>query len=291
MTFQKGPYHATAGDFSSAGNVGITVKDSLETGFAEIQTGSDGWRRMLAADSHSTSNGDFLYAIEANTFRGPWDVDEDLERYNLHLRYTQGEENYGSRISFSSYKADWTSTDQIPQRAVNQGIISRLGSLDPTTGGESSRTSLNYQWWKEAESGSRLEASVYALKSDLDLYSNFTYFLDQPALGDQFNQVDDRHTFGGQLELKVPSKIAGAEAETKYGLRLRHDKIDEVGLFKTQSRRRIGTVRQDQVDQTSLGLYSETEVLWSDKLRSTLGLRVHRYSFDVDALTLSLIHI
>lgn len=287
MSFQKGPYHAQAGDFSSAGNVRIRIKDRLEEGFARIETGSDGWRRFLAADSHETKDGDFLYAVEANAFDGPWDVEEDLERFNLHLRWTRGEEAKGSRISFLAYESDWTSTDQIPQRAVASGLISRLGSLDPTTGGESSRTSLNYEWWKEDSHGGRWNANAYAVRSQLNLFSNFTYLLDDPVRGDQFEQVDDRKTFGAHVDREITGVFAGKLANHRFGLNLRHDRIGEVALHRTQARRRTGTVRQDEVEQTSAGLFAETEVYWSGKLRSTFGLKAHRYSFDVDAKTLA----
>lgn len=285
MDFRKGPYHADAGDFASAGSVKIRMKDELDEGFAKVETGADGWQRYLVADSTTNDSGTFLYAVEANGYDGPWDQDEDLERFNLHLRWTNGNEDHGNRLTFWTYGSSWTSTDQVPRRAVLGGQISALGTLDPTTGGSTRRTGITGEHWSPSGNGS-LRLSYYAMRYELDLFSNFTYFLDDPVNGDQFNQVDDRLLWGLSLTRDWESDLGRRAVRHRTGVRLRRDDIRDVALHQTRARARIGTVRQDAVDQRSFGVFYEGEVDWTDRLRGTVGVRAHRYLFDVDARTL-----
>jgi hypothetical protein len=120
--------------------------------------------------------------------------------------------------------------------------------------------------------------NAYVIDYDLDLFSNFTYFLDDPVDGDQFEQVDDRKVSGGEFTYTL-----GGDGMTHhtFGANLRYDDIAGVGLYHTAARRRLGTVRADSVDELALGLYYSAETRWTDKLRTTLGVRADHFDFDV----------
>ena len=140
------------------------------------------------------------------------------------------------------YDNAWNSADQIPQRAVSAGIIDELGSLDTSLGGNSSRYSVNAVWNSE-----NINASGYLIDYNLNLWSNFTYFLDNPATGDQFEQVDKRQIYGGHLSYSAFTNWRGIPVSNEFGVQVRVDDIDEVGLFQTQQRQRIGVIRNDAV--------------------------------------------
>src|SRR5258706_13148303 len=111
------------------------------------------------------------------------------------------------------YASRWNSTDQIPLRAADAGRIDRFGAVDPTDGGRSSRYSLSTQWAK-SDAGKSTRASAYVIYSKLRLFSNFTYFLNDPGNGDQFGQVDRRPTAGAEASQPVRPPFAGPQVET-----------------------------------------------------------------------------
>lgn len=170
-----------------------------------------------------------------------------------------------------AYSNRWTSTDQVAQRAIDSGLIGRYGSLDPTDGGISSRYSLSGRFAKSSDIG-QTDINAYVIRSSLQLYNNFTYFLDDPVNGDQFNQYDRRTVLGLNGTQRFDYRFAGLPVETRIGLQTRADNID-LGLDKTLRRDWLSTVRADEVSEQSLGLWTDTTVRWTDWLRTTAGVR------------------
>ena len=284
VEFRKGPYHPSVGDFSSAGSAHLSTFKILPEAMLRVGLGEDGYRRALIADSVESGSGSFLYAAQMHNYDGPWvDVEEDLERFNGVLRYSAANES-GTEwdIMFMGYDASWNSADQVPQRAIDSGLIDRLGSLDPSAGGESSRYSVSGSMIHSFDEGRQLHAHAYAIDYDLNLFSNFTYFLDDPVNGDQFEQVDDRTILGGDVSYRW---AASSDSDTTYtvGMSLRRDDISEVGLHRTSNRERLSTVRSDSVLETSIGAWAQVETNWNDRLRTQFGLRADHYDFDVDS--------
>lgn len=280
IEFQKGPYYANGGDFSSAGNARIQTFNRLPQGVARLTVGEDNFYRGLFAHSSRLGEGDLLYAGEFNFYDGPWVQPNDSEKYNGLIKYTVGDSVQGLTVMGSAYHGRWKATDQIPRRAVERELISRLGTIDPTNGGESGRYSLGINW-RRHRAHTSTHVTAYGFYYDLDLYSNFTFFLDNPLNGDQLRQRDRRWVAGTEAEHTWFLTWGGREVANTLGLQFRHDAISDVGLFRTQARQRLSTVRRDQVHQSSVGWYGESEIKWNDKLRSILGLRGDFYNFDV----------
>lgn len=179
IEFQKGPYYVGAGDFSSAGNARIQTFNRLPQGIAKLTLGEDDFYRGLFAHSSRLGEGNLLYAGEFNFYDGPWVHPNDSEKYNGLVKYTVGDRSQGLTLMGSAYHARWDATDQIPRRAVEQGLISPLGTIDPTNGGESSRYSLGMNW-RHHRVNTSTHVTAYGFYYDLNLYSNFTFFLDDP---------------------------------------------------------------------------------------------------------------
>ena len=279
LSYRKGPYHADVGDFSSAGSARFGLADRVPRGVAQLELGRYGHQRALLMDSASAAGGDLLYAVELQRYDGPWtDLDEDVRKRNLLLRYSADVGGGRAHLNAMAYRNRWNSPDQIPQRAVAGGLISRYGQIDPSDGGDSSRYSLSGGWHGPAWGG-ELEASAYAIAYRMSLWSNFTYFLDDPVNGDQFRQLDDRRIYGFDLA----QQWQPGRSRWRIGAQGRYDDIDRVGLFRTRQRRTLSSVRDDRVDEGSLGLYALHEFHFSPDLRSYLGLRHDRYRFEVDS--------
>jgi hypothetical protein len=294
LDYWKGPYFAMLGDLSTAGAAKFNFFDELPHGIASIGFGQHNYFHALLADSidlmpapelgdaksgvASNDRSVFTYATEYNYYDGPWDKEGNAQRINGFLKYFRqaGEDTYS--LTAMAYDADWDSTDQIPERLIGNGI-SRLGNVDDTVGGESSRYSLMGEWNRNLPNGST-HVDFYAGKYDMDLFSNFTYFLNDPINGDQFEQKDDRWFFGGEVNRQWD---LGLNNYIKIGLQSRHDVIDGIGLYNTRDTQRISTVRVDDVYEANLGLYATGIWHVNDWFRMEPGLRADGFYFDVES--------
>ena len=282
LSYRKGTYYADVGDFSSSGSARFRVADDVAEGIAELTVGEYGYRRGVLVDSVESGGGDLLYAVELQSFDGPWDdIDEDVEKINLTLRHSKEMGGGRAHLMVMAYDNAWNSQDQIPQRAVNSGLISPFGSIDPSVGGEASRYSVS-GGWNGAAFGGELRAELYAIDAYLDLFSNFTYLLGDAVNGDQFEQVDDRRVYGFELSQQWQS----GRSRWRVGADGRFDDIDSVGLFRTRQRERVSTVREDGVEEDSVGLHVANEFRFNDRLRTYVGLRYDAFDFDVEARSL-----
>jgi outer membrane receptor protein involved in Fe transport len=271
MRVRKGPYFADEGDFASAGALHVDYLDRLDPGLAQITAGSFGYRRGLAAKSTPAGAGSVLVATEAGTYDGPWDVPDRVRKINGLMRYSQGTPADGFSILALAYANRWTSTDQVARRAIDEGLIGRFGSLDPSDGGEAGRYSLSGRW-SRTEGGHATRVEAYAIKSDMRLFNNFTYVLDDPVNGDQFSQFDHRVVTGGHASHSVKARFGGLDMENRVGVQARHDDI-ALGLQKTAQRALLSTVRRDHVRETSVGVYAQNTTYWTDWLRTVTGIR------------------
>ena len=279
INFVKGPYHAELGDFSSAGGAEIETADIFSNRIAWT-AGENGFRRGLAMGSLTTGGTRIAGALEVQRYDGAWtDVDEDVKKLNGLLKLGGGDDATQWQTTVMHYDNEWNAADQIPERAVAAGMISPLGSIDTTLGGDTRRSSLSGEY-QRSRGDHTARWTAYLVDYEMNLYSNFTYRLDDPARGDQFEQVDDRRIFGGSYHHHWnPSDTL----QHRWGVAVQHDDIGTVGLYRTQARVRTGTVRQDVVEETSLGAHYEA--IWSlnPRWRAVVGARADHFRFDVDA--------
>ncbi len=284
LTYRKGTYYADVGDFSSVGTARFHIYDEVARGQVSLGIGEDGYARGVVVDSLALGGGELLYAAEWQAYDGPWsDIDEDVKKRNGLLRYSAPLGNGRAHVMAMGYKNRWNSPDQIPQRAVSgtgnsPGLISEFGSLDTTVGGEASRYSLSGGWEGRAFGG-EFSVDAYAIDSSLDLWSNFTYFLDDPDNGDQFQQVDERKLYG----FNVSQQWDSGRSRWRIGAEGRFDDIDRVALLRTQDRQLVDTVRDDVVEEGSIGVFVANEFRFNDQWRSYVGVRRDEYDFDVDS--------
>ena len=282
IDYRKGPYYPENGDFSSAGSARISLKNSLMDNFTELTLGTNNYKKITSGYSTELSNGaKLLLAGEVMTNDGPWLVGEGLRKFNGLLRYSQREGVDSYSITAMSYTNAWIATDQIPKSLVDQGLLNRFGSLDASDGGKTNRSSLSANWRRSLDDG-YMDTSLYAIRYQFQLYSNFTYFLNDPINGDQFKQQDDRNVFGGASKRVWLGEIEGLKMSNELGIQTRQDRI-QVGLYNTKAREVLSTVRDDHVIQTNVSFYGENVIKWLPWLRTNLGGRWDQYYFDVNS--------
>ena len=280
LEYRKGPYYASEGDFSSAGAVSLKYANTLPRGVANFSFGQNGYRRAALANTSAVGSGNLLYAIEGLHNDGPFVHPDDYGKFNAVLRYSQGDMGNGFSVTGMAYKAKWNATDQITQRAIDSGqISSRFDAIDPTDGGNSHRYSLSGEWHRDTETTST-KVNAYVIGWQLNLFSNFTYFLDDPVNGDQFHQPDKRTTAAVNASHTWQMPWGGHASESTVGVQFQNDNIFN-GLYSTRAREILSSTRSDHIVETSVGIYAENATRWTDWFRTVAGLRADTYRFNV----------
>lgn len=286
IDFQKGVYYADTGDFGSAGSSRFRLSRRLVEPLAKVEIGADSFLRFVAGGSRKVGRGDLLLGGSFKQYDGPWTKAQDLGKYSGMARYSwNGAPGQRWSVLGLAYDNTWESSDQIPRRLVEDGTISPFDQIDDTLGGESHRYSLSLQW-RRASLKSRQSADVWVVDYGLNLWSNFTYFLEDSTAGDQIEQVDDRSIVGGQFRHEQDLGEDGRQT-LAVGFQTRTDFIREVALYSTSERERLSTTRRDEVLETSQGLYASVKSKWSPKVRTEFGLRGDLFHFDVESRTIA----
>jgi hypothetical protein len=309
VNFEKGPYYADIGNYGSAGAADVVYFKTLPQNFFQVEGGMSGYGRMVFGVSRKLGRGNLLYGGEVYHDNGPWTTHEDnYYKYNGLVTYSQGREDNGFSITARAYRGTWHSSDQIPVDAIP--LVGFFGALNPTDGGESQRYSLQAEWHRSSEN-SETKVTAYGFYYDLNLFSDFTYFLDDPVKGDQFEQQDRRWVAGVDAHYTIFSTWFGRKVANTFGLQVRNDWIHS-GLFRSEDR-----VRTDKNDinacndepipacvsnpnltpilpadtdlnkftDTMIGFYVENKIQWAEKFRSVLALRGDEAIYNVTSLT------
>ncbi|MEM7246045.1 MAG: TonB-dependent receptor [Acidobacteriota bacterium] len=278
VRYRKGPYDARD-NHASAGSIRLRLSDDLPESFVRLTVGGLGHRRVLVADELTLGQGRLVVGGDHVRHDGPWDIPDDLRRTRAVAKWSTGNAQKGGGITFMAHDADWHGSDQIPSRATAD--VGRFGQVDPGLGGATSRYSLSgSRHWSGDRSLNRVAG--YAIRQDLELFSNFTYLLDDQVDGDQFEQGDDRWTLGFSWERHAILGKPARGLEHAHGVRLRFDDIEN-GLWRTARRQRLSTTRADAIDELGIGAWYELTAQLATKVRGTFGLRLDHVNADVRA--------
>lgn len=278
----KGCYETRYGDFSTAGALHLKLTDHFDESQASLMVGRFGILRGLAITSLEVGERLRLVAAgEAYAQDGPFSRKEDLFRMNGFARATYDLSD-SSKVSLSwmSYSGRWNASGQIPEREVKAGRLDRFGFINPAEGGSTQRHSLNLAI-EALDHRSHFQANLYFVRYIFKLYSDFTFFLDDPFFGDMIEQTDDRHMLGGQVQARYHHHLGPVRLESTFGLQGRFDSIDN-GLYHDYQRERLSVTSLSSIAQSGIGLYASEEARYSDWLRLTAGIRLDRADVSVE---------
>lgn len=292
VNYEKGPYYADVGNYGSAGSAHLEFFKTLPQNFIQVEGGMYGYGRFVFGGSHIFGLGNLLYGAEAFHDDGPWNRPDNYYKFNGLLTYSQGKDANGFSITARAYHGQWHSSDQIADTAIP--LVGLFGSLNPTDGGHSQRYSVQSEWHRQgSRSASRLTS--YGLYYDLDLFSDFTYFLVDPIRGDQFEQKDRRWAGGLDAHHAIFNRWFDRRVENTLGLQIRNDWIRN-GLYQSENRARVdksdsetgtllpATTQEDRLMDTQIGFYAESKIQWAEKFRSVAAIRGDLERFDVTSL-------
>ncbi len=308
LNYQKGPYYPEVGNYSSAGSANIEFFKTLPQNFFQVEGGMYGYGRAVFGVSQKLGSGNLLYGGEAYHDDGPWTHPDNYYKFNGLLTYSRGDSTDGLSITARGYHGNWHSSDQIPVTAIP--LVGFFGALNPTDGGHSQRYSLQTEWHRQS-ANSATTIMGYGFYYDLDLFSDFTYYLDDPIKGDQFEQQDRRWVAGFDAAHTIFSYWFGRRMENTFGLQVRNDWVHN-GLYRSEDRVRtdkndINACNDEPIREcdanpnliavlpaatdlnkftdTMVGFYVENKTQWAEKFRSVLALRGDEAIYVVNNLT------
>jgi len=285
--FNKGPYYARQGDFTTAGYVDFRTKNALDKSMVKLEAGAFDTKRavalidVLGKDNNERKQSAYI-ASEYLFTNGPYESPQNFRRINLMGKYHQHlNENKVMTATLSHFNSQWDASGQIPERAVASGLIGRFGAIDDTEGGNTSRTNLNLQLTSFTENGNLFKNQIYYSHYDFELYSNFTFFLEDSENGDQIRQKEDRHIFGYNTAYDIESSLADRPFYTEIGAGIRFDDSNENELSRTKNRTTVlERMAYGDVDETNINAYVDATWEVTEKLNINTGLRYDQFQFE-----------
>lgn len=281
VDFDKGPYNADKGNFATAGYVNFQTKRGLDKSSVSVQGGSFNSVRTVGLFNLINDKKNNAYvAAEYLASDGPFESSQNFNRLNLMGRYGLTLED-GSDISLiaSHFTSKWDASGQIPVRAVQSGQITNFGALDDTEGGYTSRTNIALNHTKLINDRLFIKNNAYYSTYDFELFSNFTFFLEDSVNGDQIRQRENRAIFGAESQLTYSNTFNGGEYALQVGVGLRNDDIRDNELAGTKNRDSVRFVTQ-RGDITESNYYSYVNFdLYLKKLRINPGVRVDYFNY------------
>ncbi len=290
VDFNKGPYYANTGDFNTAGYANFVTKKTLEKSSVKLEAGRfDTWRTVALLDllDNEQKNQHAYAAAEYHYTNGPFVSPQNFSRLNLFGKYHGmiGDDKL-VEVSLSTFKSQWDASGQIPERAVSQGHITRFGAIDDTEGGRTGRTNANFTMTKLLPNGSSIRNQIYLSHYDFELYSNFTFFLNDPVNGDGILQKEDRNIYGYKGTYHKAFLWLGNPVTTESGIGIRYDNVTGSELSHVQGRNTfLNPITLGDINQINGSIYTEGSMQLTPQFSVTAGIRLDAFSFQyADAL-------
>ncbi|CAM4415566.1 TonB-dependent receptor [Zobellia nedashkovskayae] len=290
IDFGKGPYYANKGNFNTAGYIDLKTKRKLDENLISAEIGQFNTLRTVGMFKVAESDFNNAYvASELVLTDGPFESSQNFNRINIMGRYTfNNREDQDLSVTLSHFQSKWDASGQVPQRTIDAGLIGRFGAIDDTEGGNTSRSNILLNHTKQLDEHSRVKSKAYLTKYDFELFSNFTFFLEDPINGDQIRQFEDRTIIGAETSYEHSIHTGNHDSQLKYesGIGFRYDDVNDVQLSRTKNRQTL-LERLAYGDVDELNAYGFFDVTYKkNKWTLNTGLRLDYFKFDyVNKLT------
>jgi len=284
ISFGKGPYYSDHGNFNTAGYVDLHLKKRINQNMISFEAGQFNTLRLMGMVSVlDTEKSNAYLASEIYITDGPFDSPQNFNRINLMGQYNfslPGIQEFNLRISH--FQSKWNASGQIPQRAVDDGTLDRFGAIDDTEGGQTDRSNFLVNYVKTLEENKTLLAKAYVSEYNFELYSNFTFYLEDPVNGDQIRQKESRIITGAESVFEYENISLGSDLLFEYraGAGFRFDKVNDVELSHTVNRQTtLIRMALGDVNETNLYGFLDTEFKRGNWMLNP-ALRVDYFNFD-----------
>ncbi|MEN9598974.1 MAG: hypothetical protein RL596_1285 [Bacteroidota bacterium] len=280
VNFNKGPYYANKGNFTTAGFVAFKTKDYLDNNFVKVEAGQFNSLRAIAGinllkPKSDRRNQAFYVAGEGAFTNGYFESPQHFNRFNGVIKY-HGNLNSNTTLtaSITGFTSKWNASGQIPNRAVESGLVGFYGAIDDTEGGETSRHNAYVEWQTKLNNSAILRNQIYYSKYKFELYSNFTFYKEDPINGDQIRQKENRNIFGYEGSYQKEFYLGKIQTETKTGVQVRYDMINDIELTRTKNRTiNTADIMLGDIRELNIGAYYTQRFSVSKKLDITGAIR------------------
>jgi outer membrane receptor protein involved in Fe transport len=291
VDFKKGPYTTDQGNLATAGWANMRTRTTLDRSFVKLEAGQFNTYRAVAGinlldqKARQTNQSAYLggeYSYSDSYFDNP----QRFKRVNVVGKYhSHLGENTNLTLTASTFWSKWNHSGQIPDRAVDSGLTDWFGSIDPTEGGETSRTNLNAQLTTVTPKNHVIKNQFFFSNYNFELYSNFTFFLNDTINGDQIRQKESRNLFGYTGSYSTQASLGRTTWTTTLGAQYRQDLTRGTELSHTKDR--VTTLERFQygnVNEINAALYADEVIALSSRFTVNAGVRVDYFRSQYDDL-------
>ncbi|WP_345123945.1 TonB-dependent receptor [Hymenobacter antarcticus] len=285
----KGPYTARFGDFATAGAGEFSTKTRLDASQVKLEVGRFDTRRALVMLDLLGNNNRHLFskksesayvAAEYNFTNSYFDQKQDFRRFNGLAKYTgQLSDRTALTVLGSHFTSSWDASGQIPESAVREGVISRFGSIDPSEGGNTDRTNASVVLTTGLPGDAVIRQQLYYSRYNFNLFSNFTFFLNDEENGDEINQTDDRNIYGYTGTYDRDDRLGSRTLHTTFGLGTRIDNTD-LTLRRAVRRTITDTITAGRVQERNFNAYLDETLALTNRLTLNAAVRADVFVFD-----------
>jgi len=281
LLVRKGPYFADVGDFATAGALEFKSKQEVNENFVSFRTGMFNSHRVLWLHQIKSDIMQPIMAVETHLSDGAFDNPEKLKRMNVFFKnsFVTTKDTQWS-LTAMGYASKWNASSQIPERAVKSGLISRFGTIDNSEGGSTQRFSLSSNY-SQSKKNKKFDFNAYLIKYNFNLFSNFTFFKDDPINGDQIAQFDRRTIIGTEAKHTIFYNLLDFDSSTIFGARIRTDMIENE-LYRSKARKLIQPKTRSEITQSNLSSFFEERITFFSWMRFVGGLRAEYFVFEVN---------
>jgi len=283
LLVNKGPYFSRNGNFGTAGSIEFTTTDHPDNNLVKLEGGMFNTMKattVLKIPTPGTHQSAYMAAQYYYT-DGAVESPHNFNRVNLYGKFhTHITPRSELGIGLGAFSSAWNASGQIPNRAVESGMISRWGSIDNMEGGITGRYNLSVDYHFMEGYDYDFMVQAYVSRYDFRLYSNFTFWLNDSINGDMIEQTDHRTLYGINTRYSIRKTLGSIRTHTKVGGSYRGDHID-LSLWKSPDRIRSLVQTDNFVQENNMAFWVEEDVIFSRLFKLQLALRGDYFTFDV----------
>ncbi|WP_462251802.1 TonB-dependent receptor [Ferruginibacter sp.] len=283
VDFGAGPYYTQHGNLNTAGYVAFSTFKNISKSLVQAEAGNFNSYRTLAMIDLLKKNKDKQSAYIAGEFNytnGPTENKQNFNRFNIFAKYNAAI-SAATNVTFSAsaFKSKWDASGQIPTRAIESGLITRFGSIDPSEGGNTERYNANLILAHQFNNGSSWENQVFFSRYKFKLFSNFTFFLNDPVNGDGIVQAEERNIFGFSSIFKEKHFFKNWTLNSTDGVGIRYDVTDNSQLGHQVKRQFIDNVMLGDINELNAYAFTQQQATFG-KWVIDAGVRFDYFNFN-----------
>jgi outer membrane receptor protein involved in Fe transport len=290
----KGDYATPIGDFATAGAAQFFTKNEINN-MIKFEAGTYGYYRamgilnLIGENKHLFSKYKetaYISAEGAYNAASYFVHPQDYSRFSVFGKY-YGELSTKTVLTVegSYFNATWHGSGQIPVRAITDGLITRFGAIDPSEGGQTDRTNANVILKTTFDNGSVLKNQLYYSYYQLNLFTDFTFFLVDTVHGDGINQRDKgRNIFGYNGTYEINGTLGGKSLKTVLGISTKID-MGQIGLMQQENRTILDTVSMGNLYEQNISAYVDETYYLTDKFFVNAGVRADYFYIQYKEIT------